>query len=36
MLQDYETKAARCVKVLEKIDGLLPKIPDAYQRETTS
>jgi pimeloyl-ACP methyl ester carboxylesterase len=33
MLQDYETKAARGVKVLEKIDALLPKISDNYQRE---
>ena len=33
MLQDYETKAARRGKVLEKIDEILPKISDAYQRE---
>jgi predicted esterase/tetratricopeptide (TPR) repeat protein len=33
MLQEYETKAARCVKTLDKIDALLPKIPDAFQRE---
>jgi predicted esterase len=33
MLKDYETKAARRVKVLEKMDALLPKITDNYQRE---
>ncbi len=33
MLQDYETKAARCVKTLDKIDALLPKVSDAYQQE---
>jgi predicted esterase len=32
MLQEYETKAARCVKTLDKIDALLPKIPDAFQQ----
>jgi predicted esterase len=33
MLQDYEIKAVRRTKVLEKIDELLPKISDNYQRE---
>ena len=33
MLQEYETKAARCVKTLDKIDALLPKIPDTIQQE---
>jgi pimeloyl-ACP methyl ester carboxylesterase len=33
MQQDYEIKAARRAKVLDKFDELLPKISDGYQRE---
>jgi predicted esterase/tetratricopeptide (TPR) repeat protein len=33
MLKDYETRIARRNKVLEKIDALLPRISDEYQRE---
>jgi predicted esterase/tetratricopeptide (TPR) repeat protein len=33
LLDEYETKAARRAKVFEKFDELLPKIPDASQRE---
>jgi len=33
MLQDYETKSARCKKVIEIIDELLPKISDSYRHE---
>ena len=33
LLDEYEVKSARCAKTIEKLDALLPKIRDQYQRE---